>query len=87
MCLARLHTSSCHVTNPQIPCDVMNIISPHQWYALCFEFYRTDFWPFLHCLDKEGEDMTLKTGEKCAGETNLDWDKLNTCQSGKLGHE
>ena len=31
--------------------------------------------------------MNLKTGEKCAGETNLDWDKLNACQSGKMGHE
>ena len=48
---------------------------------------RTDFWPFLHCIDKYKEDQDLNVAEQCAQETKLDWENINTCQNGTMGYE
>ena len=49
--------------------------------------FRTDFWPFLHCINKYEEDQDLGKAEQCAKETNLDWGNISTCQSGKMGYK
>ncbi|XP_064393541.1 uncharacterized protein LOC135341013 [Halichondria panicea] len=48
---------------------------------------QMQFWPFLHCIDQYKEKQDLKKAESCASETKLDWDQINTCQSGDMGHK
>ncbi|XP_003388404.1 PREDICTED: gamma-interferon-inducible lysosomal thiol reductase-like [Amphimedon queenslandica] len=46
---------------------------------------RKDFWPFIHCMDEEGQEQDLEVGSNCAKQQGLDWDKIKTCTDGSLG--
>lgn len=46
---------------------------------------RDQFWPFIHCMDEEGQAQDLEVGSKCAKQQGLDWDKIKTCTDGSLG--
>lgn len=48
-------------------------------------FCRKDFWPFIHCMDEEGQEQDLEVGSNCAKQQGLDWDKIKTCTDGSLG--
>ncbi len=61
-------------------------MSIHCQVSLLF-LHRMQFWPFLHCIDQYKEKQDLKKAESCASETKLDWDQINTCQSGDMGHK
>ncbi len=45
------------------------------------------FWPYLHCLDGYLAEKNPEVGEKCAMQVDMDWDKIDSCRSGSLGHK
>ena len=49
--------------------------------------HRTMFWPFLHCLDCQGEEPDLQLAEKCANDQSMNWAAIDACTTGDLGHK
>ena len=47
---------------------------------------RTQFWPFLHCLDKS-ESPTLKIAEKCFKQLSYNWTAVDTCLNSDMGYK
>lgn len=58
-------------------------------YVLLALLVSTAFWPFLHCLDAYSKDQNPDVGKKCAmgPEANMNWDEINECRTGSLGHK
>ena len=48
---------------------------------------RSQFWPFLHCMDSHEESQDLDIAQQCADSCNMDWDSIDTCVTGDLGHK
>ena len=51
-----------------------------------FHITRTDFWPYLHCIDIDS-DPNLNTAEKCAGQLRYNWTAISQCANGDLGYK
>jgi hypothetical protein len=48
---------------------------------------RTVFWPFLHCLYGHSTEQDPTVAKKCAMTANMDWDEIEACSTGSLGHK
>ena len=57
--------------------------------ACVLYFYpsQSQFWPFLHCMDSHEESQDLDIAQQCADSCNMDWDSIDTCVTGDLGHK
>ena len=84
------HMHSTHSTYTHTHTRTLALILTHTHVHTCTHTlqkkHRTQFWPFLHCLDsKYGIDQDIKSGKKCAESLGMDWDKIDTCATGKQG--
>ena len=48
---------------------------------------REQFWPFIYCMDEAKEDQDMSVAQRCAEKSNLNWDNIDTCSSGSMGHD
>ena len=54
---------------------------------LLFLSLRSQFWPFIYCMDLEQENQDLSVAETCANKYSMNWDNIKTCTQGSLGHQ
>ena len=69
-------------------CRIIFVVCVYNYVTIwwCFLLTRTDFWPYLHCIDIVG-DPDLSTAETCAGDLKYNWTAISQCYKGDLGYK